>query len=143
MHGHQIYLNADGTAWITNTIVDSTYNSAKVPHLWSDGKIWASSHEVTGGDYAECFEWVDGNPNNEDRIGYLVQLEGDKIKLSNGDNTLGIISATPSIVGDNANEWQGKYKTDKWGRYELDDEGNKIIMIKDDNIEIKVILNQK
>lgn len=127
MHGHQIYLNADGTAWITNTIVDSTYNSAKVPHLWSDGKIWASAHEITGGDYAEAFEWKDANKDNEDRIGYLVELEGDKIKLSNGDNTLGIVTGTPSIIGDNANEWQGKYKTDKWGRYELDCTGSRII----------------
>ena len=127
MHGHQIYLSADGTAWISYTKVNSTYDAAKVPHLWIDGKGWVGSYEFTGGDYAECFEWLDGNPSNEDRIGYLVELEGDKIKLSNGDNTLGIISATPSVIGDNANEWQGKYKTDKYGRYILDNEGNKII----------------
>ena len=127
MHNYPIYLNDNGQAYIGETTVNSAYKAAKVPHIWVDGKLWVSSTEVTGGDYAEVFEWLDGNKNGDDRVGYLVELEGDKIKLANGDDVLGIISATASCIGDSANEWHGKYVTDCFGRYVHDDEGNKII----------------
>ena len=72
-----------------------------------------------GADYAEYFEWADGNVNDEDRVGYIVELDGDKIKLANQytEDVLGIISAMPTVLGDTAAlEWHGKYVKDKWGR---------------------------
>ena len=79
-----------------------------------------------GADYAEYFEWLDGNINDEDRVGYIVELDGDKIKLANQytEDILGIISAMPTVLGDAAAlEWHGKYVKDKWGRiqYSLQD----------------------
>lgn len=79
-----------------------------------------------GADYAEYFEWADGNVNDEDRVGYIVELDGDKIKLANQytEDVLGIISAMPTVLGDTAAlEWHGKYVKDKWGRiqYSLQD----------------------
>lgn len=127
MQGWPIYLESSGNSKVETTTVNSTYKSVKMPHLWVDGKLWVSSSEVTGGDYAECFEWADGNTKGEDRTGLLVQLKGNKIELANGTDILGVISDTASIIGDNANEWQGKYIKDCFGRYVLDKEGNKII----------------
>jgi hypothetical protein len=70
-----------------------------------------------GADYAEMFEWYDGNIAAEDRRGLFVTLDGEKIRLANGnDEILGIISAHPSVVGDNAaDEWFNKYKRDIFG----------------------------
>jgi hypothetical protein len=71
-----------------------------------------------GADYAEYFEWVDGNPEAEDRIGYMVTLEGDKIRFAApGDEILGVISGTAAMIGDDAQwHWSKKYLTDEFGR---------------------------
>lgn len=75
------------------------------------------------GDFAEYFEWYDGNPEGEDRVGYMVQLNEDKIELAESlDNCIGIITGTGSFVADAAClDWHGRYLKDKWGRniYEL------------------------
>jgi len=75
-----------------------------------------------GADYAEYFEWKDGNSSSEDRIGISVKLDGDKIVASsNSDNAsdiIGVISANPAVTGDGANlKWNNKYLTDDYGRY--------------------------
>ena len=75
------------------------------------------------GDFAEYFEWADGNPEGEDRVGYMVQLNEDKIELAESlDNCIGIITGTGAFVADSAClDWHGRYLKDKWGRniYEL------------------------
>jgi hypothetical protein len=70
------------------------------------------------GDYAEYFEWIDGNPSAEDRVGCSVTLIGNKIKLAEqSDAVIGIISAVPAIIGDGAElKWKNMYLTDDWGR---------------------------
>jgi hypothetical protein len=73
---------------------------------------------AAGADYAEMFEWQDGNLDNEDRRGLFVVLDGEKIRLAqnNDDFILGIISANPSVVGDIADdEWFYKFKRDIFG----------------------------
>lgn len=92
--------------------------------LSSAGNLWvAGTMTSTGADYAEYFEWLDGNPDGEDRVGLLVALEGDKIRLANEqDDIIGAISGTAAVLGDNAeHEWKDKYATDKYGRilYEM------------------------
>jgi len=85
-----------------------------------DGKTYGlSAFNSTGADYAEFFEWLDGNPNSEDRTGYFVTLDGDKIRKATAadDYKLGVISAQPSVVGDSFNDaWNGMYLRDEWGR---------------------------
>ena len=67
-------------------------------------------------DYAECFEWLDGNPENEDRRGMLVALDGDKIIPANGSDIFGVISAAPTVCANSAPmEWQGRFKRDVFG----------------------------
>jgi len=72
-----------------------------------------------GADYAEYFEWLDGNPDNEDRVGITVTLDSGKIrKAEEGDVLLGVISANPSVVGDgDIDQWKGKYLKDDFNRY--------------------------
>lgn len=83
------------------------------------GKPYAlSSMNTSGADYAEFFEWLDANPNNEDRRGYFVTLDGDKIKIAEpGDYILGIISALPSVVGNSDENWRGRYILDEFGGF--------------------------
>lgn len=67
-------------------------------------------------DYAEYFEWEDKNLNNEERVGFFVSLYQDKIKIDNS-NVIGIVSATPSVIGDGAEEfWSKLHKRDIWGK---------------------------
>ena len=79
-----------------------------------------------GADYAEYFEWSDGNTSNEDRVGYSVVLDGNKIvKATDSDDIssiIGVISGKPAIVGDSAwNKWQLKHLKDDYGRYIYED----------------------
>ena len=70
-----------------------------------------------GADYAEYFEWLDGNTEAEDRVGLLVQLNGDKIELATGSDILGVVSGTATVLGDDAEwTWQGRYLKDDFGR---------------------------
>ncbi|MBO6777734.1 MAG: DUF2793 domain-containing protein [Marinibacterium sp.] len=70
-----------------------------------------------GADYAEYFEWADGNPAGEDRWGLSVVLDGDKIRpAEDGEAPIGVISGMPSIIGDaDAGRWKGKYLRDAFG----------------------------
>ena len=85
---------------------------------WSGNATFAGTVSSAGADYAEFFEWADGNTEAEDRVGYIVTLDGDKIKLaSSDDDVLGIISGTATVLGDNAEwYWNKRYLTDDFGR---------------------------
>lgn len=87
----------------------------------------AGGYSSMGADYAEMFEWADGNPENEDRRGMLVALSGDKIIPAHGDDFIGIISANPSVIGNNPLYWHGKYKTDVFGGVIYDDNGDAVL----------------
>lgn len=101
-----------------------------------DGQAYADGSWNGGGaDYAEYFEWFDGNTAAEDRRGISVVLDGDKIREAvAGEEPIGVISGNPSVVGDAAwNKWNGKYLRDDFGtyiqeNYEVEDEdGNTVV----------------
>lgn len=82
------------------------------------GVFATGSYSSSGADYAELFEWADANPNAEDRAGYFVTLDGEKIRLAGpaDDFVLGIVSGNPSVVGDvHDDQWQGMYLYDVFG----------------------------
>lgn len=85
----------------------------------TSGDVYAAGqYNTTGADYAEYFEWMDRNPNNEDRRGLFVTLEGEKIRFANANDEyiLGVISSTPSVIGDAREDyWHGKFLTDIFG----------------------------
>jgi hypothetical protein len=83
--------------------------------------------DISAADYAEYFEWADGNPDNEDRRGKAVVLvDNGMIRLATpedaDDDYLGIVSVEPGVVGDSAwSEWTGAWKRDKFGQKVMED----------------------
>lgn len=71
-----------------------------------------------GADRAEAFEWVDGNPSNQDRAGIAVVLVNGKIREARRNETpLGVISYTYDSIGNAAPlSWVGKHDRDAFGR---------------------------
>lgn len=60
-----------------------------------------ASVTVTGTGYTECFEWWDGNEENEDRNGLFVTLEGDKVRIADETDVyiLGVVTDTAAVTG--------------------------------------------
>lgn len=84
-----------------------------------DGTTFADNgYNSSGADYAEYFEWLDGNPNGEDRAGLSVRLTGEKITLAGHEDKdiIGVVSISPSVAGNNAVQWTGRYMLDAAGR---------------------------
>ena len=110
-------------------------------YLRGDGNAYADNNWNSGGaDYAEYFEWSDGNSDNEDRRGYTVVLDGDKIRKStsedNATTIIGVISDNPSVVGNNAwDSWSDKYQKDDYASYILNENGERIINKDFDNTQ--------
>lgn len=78
------------------------------------------SYLSSGGDYAEMFESADGAPIDS---GLVVTLDGDQVRVAgSGDWALGVVSPTPTIIGNVPLNWPGKIEKDEWGREVLDRE---------------------
>ena len=89
-----------------------------------NGTFGIGSFHSSGADYAELFEWADGNLERQDRAGLFVTLEGERIRLAGpGDGyILGIVSGNPSFVGDvYDDQWRGMCLTDIFGRPIMED----------------------
>lgn len=96
-------------------------NASNAFRVTFEGNVYAgekASYYSGGSNYAEMFEWIDKNINNYDRTGYFVTLEEDKIRIVNNrdEYILGVISTTPSVVGDAyGNQFSKMYLEDSWG----------------------------
>lgn len=108
---------------IGNGTSDTALSNAYSLDWQGNGTFAGTVSSSSGADYAEYFEWKDGNPNNEDRVGYIVTLDGDKIvKANTGDDVLGICSGTAMVLGDSAEwNWSKRYLTDDFGRIIYED----------------------
>jgi len=157
-------VNADVTAVRAATSAYAFYrmnssNGSDVEfNFRGDGEAFADGSFSGGGaDYAEYFEWKDGNSSDEDRIGYAVILDGTQIvKATDSDDAskiIGVISGNPAVVGDSAwNKWQEKHVKDDWNRYtyedytqtEWKDEDDKIVTYQTDLIpaDVTVLMMQ-
>lgn len=102
----------------STTFSDPKFRVSAVGNAFCDGSFTGG-----GADYAEYFEWEDGNPNSEDRTGYSVSLINNKIKIAqNGDSPIGIVSSVPAVVGDSSwNMWKEKYLKDEFNRLILEE----------------------
>lgn len=84
----------------------------------------------TPADYADYFEWEDGNPNNEDRVGYSVVSTADGlVRIAVEDETpIGIASGNPTVAGNSAwNRWIDKYQRDDFNRHVYNEAGERIL----------------
>lgn len=118
---------SNGPTYLDDTIGDifiignGTSDTAKNNALRTTtaGKTYGlSAFASSGADYAEYFEWQDGNQDNEDRRGLFVTLDGEKIRKATPEDNyiLGIVSAFPGIEGDSQSEiWKDMYQTDVFG----------------------------
>lgn len=98
-----------------------------------------SAFNTSGADYAEFIkEWADGNPDEEDRVGYFVTIEDGYLrKAQSGDFIVGITSGNPSVVGNADEDYYWKYERDEFDRFvyedvaevegQLDEDGNPVL----------------
>lgn len=94
--------------------------------LGSDGNGSCSGAWSGGGaDYAEWFEWADGNPEGEDRRGLSVVLDGAKIRPARpGETPMGVISGNPAVIGDgDLGGWKHRWLRDDYGTVLRDADG--------------------
>jgi len=115
----------------------------KILSLTHDGNLAVDGSSSTGGaDYAEYFEWSDGNNSSEDRRGYSVALTGNKIRKATSDDAatsiIGVVSSTPACLGDSAwKDWHGKYEKDDYGNYIMQN-GERVLSSSYDNTQTYV-----
>lgn len=117
MTGSSTSWNTSNTAFVIGNGQGTKSNAFRV--MFNGNTYGFGAWNSTGADYAEFFEWLDGNLINEDRVGFVVTLDGDKIRKATVDDKyiLGIISANPSVIGDSyQDDWNDKYVVDEWGR---------------------------
>lgn len=130
-HTHSTISNAftvaAPTATTPNYPFQIKYNNSLIFKVRYDGTTYADkAYYSTGADYAEYFEWLDANTFNEDRRGLFItmsDIENGKIELAqNSDNVVGVVSANPSMVGNDAEmHWSKKYLTDVFGSYIMEE----------------------
>lgn len=137
--------SADSSVFIIGYGTSST--PANAFRVTSGGKCYgASSFIGSGADFPEFEEWADGNPDNEDRRGLFVALNGDKIMLASSekDHIIGVVSVMGAFIANGASEnWHGMYLKDVFGEnltqpvevpeetrerivIETDEDGNKV-----------------
>ena len=126
---------------IGNGISNTRSNAFRVSGMGVYGK---GAFNSSGADYAELFEWLDGNPDKEDRVGRFVTLDDDRIRLATpgDDYILGVVSGNPSVVGDvYDDQWAGMFVLDVYGRpvYEWRDFPAETMEVPDENGGMKII----
>ena len=139
---NSVYLGASGTGFFaypntsnqqtqmrarttdnTDTVLYADTGGGAVFKVVSNGNGYFDGEaDVGNADYAEFFEWVDGNSEDVDRRGITVVMDGEKIRpATSSDDTskiIGVVSANPGVVGDSAwSEWQGRHKRDAYGSW--------------------------
>ena len=119
--GGSVTSTSSGTAFVIgNGTASSNSNACRI--TYAGAVIGKAAYQSTGADFAELREWSDGNPNNEDRRGYFVTMDGMNIRIASpGDYICGIISANPSVIGNNDEDWMGRYVFDDFGAFVYED----------------------
>ena len=130
----QAQIGVDDFLYLHDIDANDTNSRLRIRFETNSGNITAEGSITpnTGMDFAEYFEWSDGNPSNEDRIGHTVSVDGltGKIKIAEeGETIIGVISGTAGFIAGSASfSWKGRFKRDEWGRevYEQlkDENGN-------------------
>ena len=111
--------NKNGHAFVIGNGTSSALSNAFSVMYSGVVKAASTITASTAADYAEFFEWEDGNPDAEDRVGKFVMLNGDKISIatSNEAYILGIVSGEPFVLGNgDCDTWNGMYLRDEFGR---------------------------
>lgn len=118
---NDIFIIGNGTYYPGDPDNPSDWTRSNAFRVNMAGRAYVQTQYVTGGaDYAEYYEWSDGNPLGEDRVGYFVTFDSEgKIKYANTPNEyiLGITSAYAGVSGNAASDqWHGMYQRDEFNR---------------------------
>jgi hypothetical protein len=118
-----LWRQSDGVFPSTGASATRTHHAGQDGTFYARSTINASSGSA---DYAECFEWADGNSTSEDRRGRTVVLVGDQIRPATAQDDpaliIGVVSVAPVVLGDAAPfEWQGRFLKDAYGQEILQD----------------------
>ena len=120
--GNAVTLATTTAAGAGFNMLMATANGVKQFRVAGNGATYANGpYSSAGADYAEYFEWADGNPGAEDRRGLTVVLDGgDKIRIATisdaPNDIIGAVSAVPTVLGDSAwSRWRGMYVLDAFG----------------------------
>ena len=82
-----------------------------------------------GADFAEYFEWADGNPNVSDRVGRSVVVTGSSGKIgiaTAGQTPFGVVTGRAAFVGNTAGSWHQRYLKDEYMRTIKDENGDDV-----------------
>jgi len=126
---HMLYMSnaSAGTTTFNFVICYSGTTSDIELRIKGNGAVTSdSAYSSSGGDYAEMFEWKDGNSSSEDRAGYSVVLDGEKIvKATDSDDAskiVGVVSGNASVIGDaDIDRWNKKYLRDDFNRFIMEE----------------------
>lgn len=110
--------NKIGDAFVIGNGTSSNGETSNAFRVTFSGQTYMTGTANTeGADYAEFFEWQDGNPDAEDRVGRFVTLDGEFIHYaSQGDYILGIVSGNPAVVGNSDEDYKHRWLKDDFGR---------------------------
>lgn len=93
-----------------------------------EGEGFATAWNAGGADFAEYYEWEDGNPKAEDRVGYFVEHGSShpnkmSIATSGKDELIfGVVSATAAYVANSQElHWWGVNERDEFARLVTDE----------------------
>lgn len=118
MKGGADYNNTIGDVMVLGNGTSSSAHSNCFRVTYAGAVYGVGSFHTTGADYAEFFEWADGNPDAEDRVGRFVTMDGAKIRTASpGDYLLGIVSGNPCIIGNGDEDWLGRWVHDEFDRF--------------------------
>jgi hypothetical protein len=116
----------DGDSGVVANSYLATKNGSPVFRVQNtDGAIFSNAGTIgSPADYAEMFEWEDGNPSAEDRVGMSVAIGADgKVKIAQaGDTVIGVVSGNPLVLGDaHWAHWKDKFIKDEFNRHIKED----------------------
>ena len=144
----QVYISVDDNMYFRD---NASTSSNRRHHFDTNSGNIRCTGSVSGGhslDYAEYFEWFDGNPDSEDRIGYSVSLVENTNKIKKcepGEIPLGVVSGSPAMTGGEAGIlWAGYWKNDEWGRptyRQLKDDNGELVFNEDGTPKMKRTIN--
>jgi hypothetical protein len=145
----QVYISVDDNFYFRDNASTSSnlrrhYFNTNSGHIYAEGTVYSNY----GLDYAEYFEWFDGNPDNEDRIGCSVSLVENTNRIKKcepGEIPLGVVSGTSSMTGGGAGiHWSGYWKNDEWGRAtykQMEDDNGELVFNEDGTPKMKRAIN--
>lgn len=123
MTGGGNYNNQIGDVFVVGNGASNSNMSNALRVTYLGDILGTKAFQSSGADYAEFKkEWADGNPYNEDRVGYMVTIKNGLLyKANDGDYIVGITSGNPSVVGNADEDYYWRYERDEFNRIVMED----------------------